>query len=505
MPLLPEKCTGAYVGKKVSAEGTTVIARSEDQRVSVYNKLFFVEKRKSAPARFLSDTGKGQCGRYPIPNDTLKYTYLLDGNSIGDGPYPACCMNEQGLTVIGTVTTFVSDEYAAIDPLVEDGTGIREAVIPSLIACRASTASEGVRVLAAYLDEFGSGEYNTVLLSDREEAWIFEIYGGHSYAAQRMPEDKMALFGNQIMLGWTDLTAGNDRFFSANLPTCLSRLSAPVRDERGRIHLARSINPPPRLGYSNLRNWIGLRRFAAAFDEAYSDDTFYPLFFTPEKKVSVTDLMTVFGDRYENTPFDMALPQNAACRPIGVSRQTDVHIVQTFSDLPGRCCALQWLAMSSAEHAIFIPAFSGITETYEKFRVDHPSPGKFGDGFYDLCKTINSIASTDRAFLSRGVREFNLSEEKKMLKEMLAAKDGIREAYRISDEKGDAFVTSLAESTAKEQYEKARDLLARLCYTQANNLNDYPAGENKTPFAMPGFAAEDKQTSSSPATNPMIL
>ena len=39
---LPDKCTGVYVGKEVSAEGTMLIARSEDQVRGVYSKMFLV-------------------------------------------------------------------------------------------------------------------------------------------------------------------------------------------------------------------------------------------------------------------------------------------------------------------------------------------------------------------------------------------------------------------------------------------------------------------------------
>ena len=35
-------CTGVYIGKNVSKEGTTVIARSEDQGTSNYEKMFKV-------------------------------------------------------------------------------------------------------------------------------------------------------------------------------------------------------------------------------------------------------------------------------------------------------------------------------------------------------------------------------------------------------------------------------------------------------------------------------
>ena len=44
-------CTGVYVGKEVSAEGTTLIGRSEDQGSGVCNKMFFVQPASSQSGR----------------------------------------------------------------------------------------------------------------------------------------------------------------------------------------------------------------------------------------------------------------------------------------------------------------------------------------------------------------------------------------------------------------------------------------------------------------------
>ena len=50
-------CTGVYVGKDVSDQGTYLIARSEDQGQGDYNKMFQVQPRvENVPGRFITDT-----------------------------------------------------------------------------------------------------------------------------------------------------------------------------------------------------------------------------------------------------------------------------------------------------------------------------------------------------------------------------------------------------------------------------------------------------------------
>ena len=195
--------------------------------------------------------------------------------------------------------------------------------------------------------------------------------------------------------------------------------------------------------------------------------------------------MQLFGDRYEGTSFDMALPGNESLRPIGVTRQSDVHIVQTFPELPVETCQLQWLAMGNAEHAIFVPAFSGITDTYEKYRIDNTESDVVNDSYYYLCKSICSVAETDRPLLSQGVKDFNLEQETRMLAEILDSIPDIREAYALSEEDGAAFVTELAMRMADEQYQNGLDLFRHLLFTQMDNLNDRADDEGKTVFAMP--------------------
>ena len=482
----PYRCTAVYVGKAVSAEGTTLIGRSEDQAIGAYNKLFFVRPATNASGGVIVDTGEGQNGfSVEIPEKTLKYTYLQDASDLDDGPYYACCMNECGVAVIGTVSTMVSGEYAALDPLKQEGDGLRESILPAVLACQAVSAEDAVRVLAEYVDRYGSAEYNTLLISDRNEAWIVEIYGGATYAALRLPEDQMAVLANQIMIGWVDLDATDGVLFSPKLRGCLEQLADPVRDAEGRWNLAQSIEPGSRLRASNMRVWRGQQLFAPSSAGTYSDDEFYPLLFKPEKKVSVTDVMQLFGDRYEGTEFDVSIPGNSPKRVIGFTFQSDVHIVQTFPELPAETCQLQWLAMGNAEHAIFVPAFSGISDTYEKYKVDNTEPMTVNDSFYYICKSICSAAETDRAYLSQGVKDFNLAQEKQMLAEILNMLPSIQAAWAVSPEYGEGYVTEKAMQTAEKQYRNAQELFRRLLYVQMYNQVDPGLEWIKIKFSAP--------------------
>ena len=296
----------------------------------------------------------------------------------------------------------------------------------------------------------------------------------------KMPTDKVAVFGNQIMIDWVDPKDTENFFFSKNLFETIDKAGGAVKDEPGRYNLVKSIDTPERSEYSNMRTWRGHQVLAPSTVGEYSDKEFFELFYSPDSKVSVIDLMKLFGDRYEGTEYDMMKAENEGRRPIGVTRQSDVHIIQTYTNLPAETCNLQWLSMGNAEHAVFVPAFSGITDTFAGYKVDLNEYNE--KSMYYACKRICGIAEMDRAFLSQGVKDFNLLQEKIMLKDMQNEVSKIAKQYKTSKKAGRAYVTALANKAAKEQYENTENLYNNLLLTAIDNVNDRANNARKHTF-----------------------
>ena len=480
------KCTGIFIGKDVSAEGTRIIARSEDQDVSLYPKMFTVIPAGIQYGGQLVDTGKNQNGfSVEIPEKTFKITAIPDASVHQDGDFFAACMNEKGVGVTATVTTYINKEYEQIDPCRPAGTGIREAIIPEFVALQAESARHGAELLAQYVDRYGSEETGTTMFCDQKEAWILEIYGGTTYAAMRMPEDKVAVFGNEVMIGWTDLRETESFFCSKNLRECIGKMEKPVTNGQGQVNLAMTIGKYPFLEKSHMRTWRGHELFAPGSVQDYSETEYHELFFTPDHPVSLQEIIAVYQDEYNGTPYDLNLPGNREVyRAVGTNSQSDVHIIQVFDDLPADCCMLQWLCMGDSMYSVFVPAFSGITSTYEKYRVDTPDEKVMNDSFYMLCRQINTLAETDREGMGMGVKAYNLSQEMKMMEKVKEALPTIRTLYssEAGMDAGRKFVTELAEQMAKEQYENAQIVRDRLFLTKM--YNDFPFRLDSREFTM---------------------
>ena len=471
-------CTGVYIGSDASKDGTTIVGRSEDQGRGFYSKMFKVEPRKTEAGRYYVDEGVDQEGfKVPLPKTTYKYTYVPDSSDLEDGQYPGSCTNEYGVVVVGTVSASPKAAFEEQDPYVHPG--LREAILPGLIACQVKTARGAVDKIAELTDKYGSEEGNILFFVDKKEAWIFESYGGHQYAAMKMPKDKVSVFGNHFMIGQVDKNDHKNFVFSKGLFKTMKKAGGVVK-ENGKYNLVKSISDFPRESYNNMRNWGGMKMLAPSKAGEYSNETYYPLFYKPDQKVSVDRVMDVFRYRYEGTEFDMMKPGNEGMRAIGVARSSQVHVVQNFKDLPKDTCNLQWLAMGNAEHSVFIPAFSGITETHPAYHID--GSYKYNhDSLYSATKRMN-VASYDRQFLSQGVKDYWKLQEKMMIRDTKKEMNKIRKAYATSRKTGRAYVTDLSMGYADEQYKNSDALFDELLFTAINNVNDRPDNGRKAVF-----------------------
>ncbi len=461
-------CTGVYVGKDVSNQGTYLLARSEDQGQSDYNKMFLVQPRvDNVPGRFIEDTATGF--KIPLPDTTWQYTYVPDYTRGDDGMYPGSCTNEHGVSITGTVSTSTCEKWEEADPFIEPG--LREAILPAAVAAVATSARNAVDVLLGYVDEYGSEEGNTVMICDQNEAWFVEIYSGHHYCAMKMPDDQVAVFGNHNMIGLVDpkATPEDGYIYSEGLFELIDELDLAVK-EGELYHLAKSVTGNTREPYNNMRNWGGMKLLAPSLaGDTYDNDNFYPLFYAPDEKVSVLDVMDIYRYRYEDTPIDVNLEGQEGNRVISTTNSSQIHILQTFSDWPAQCSAINWIALGNGEHTVFVPFFSGITDTAEAYKVDGDTYNP--QGAYWMFKRLCTLGQLDRDLYGNGVRAFWKQQEALMYQQMLDAAPTMLAKYAESREAGAGYVTGLGIQMSEWEMKLSNNLYQKLLTCVTHNIN----------------------------------
>ena len=390
-------CTGFYAGKKTTVDGTVLIGRTVDvQPVNACFRLAIVSRGEADPLD----------GKDALP---AKYRFVCTPSlaSGGRGTFHSAAANERGLVVSGTVTGHSRAEIGKLDPCThEEGDNwVGEHNLTGILAGQAATAREGVKVLGETIARRKHTGQEIYMLADRDEAWYVEVYSTHQWAAVRMPEDKVACFGNQFMLRDFDPDSP-DSMHSPELVTMAERAGILVRGADGKIDLCRTYSQPLS-DYANLRTWYGHKVLAPSTAGEYVTTNAQPLFFSPDGKVSCTNLFELMRCRYEGSRWCPEEGGSGNVRTIGVTRQGTCHVITLDSRLPDACAGTIWVTLANAEHSVFLPVNAAVTRLDPAYAADQLKPFRY-DAALASChfRRLCALAEKDRRLIGDGVRSY---------------------------------------------------------------------------------------------------
>ena len=427
-------CTGMYVGRKVSADGNVILARTVDCAPWTCCHRFAVTPRvANAPGRVFRSEKTG--ATWPLPETTWKFVSTPIYLSFRRGVMDSAAANERGLAITGTTTGRTSSRALEVDPFVKTGFG--EESLPGLVANCCTTAREAVELLGKVVAAAGHTGPEIYLFADKDEAWHVEVYTGHQWAAVRMPEDKVACYGNQFML--RSFTPGAEgTMCSAGFVSVPEKAGLLVRNADG------SVNPyetyaSPLADYGNYRTWYGHHVLAPETAGEYAESRPMPLFFAPSHKVSVGELFELMRTRYEGSGRCPEETGDTSVRTIGTTKQSTCHVLTLDANLPAANRVTLWATLGNAEHAVFLPLNAAVTRVADRFDLDQPGPVLPRPDFTlpaMVFRRLAAFAELDRKTYGQGVRDFWRRTEEKFLREYPPlVKDGNAErltAYSVA-------------------------------------------------------------------------
>lgn len=454
-------CTGYYVGKQASASGHTIIGHTVDAWNTAQAKQV-VYPHSEEPGRTVT-VGANEV---PLPDVTYQYT----STPFIEGLWDNAVANEMGVTMTGSVTTYISDGIMAADPYVQDGAS--ETWISGYIAAVSATAREAVENYGKIMETYGSSESNTFMIADQQEAWYLESYSGHQWVAVKMPEDAVAVFGNECMLGSVaDYEEGKSLLHSEGMFSVPEAAGLTVLDDAGNVDLfatyvgARNLNAG-----ANRRTWYGHELLAPSTAEDYAMTTRYPLFYQPDEKVTLQDIFELTRSRFEGTQWDPEETGRPDIRVIGVERQVNCSAIEIYDDLPAAMSAVTWTTLANAEHSVYLPLSNLITDVAEAF--DHTPEGFTSDSYgYDLSyahthfKRLCALSEQDREHYGTGVRAYWKSVEDALVEEYPTV---LAEAAKLYEEDPAKAAEYLTNYTVEKQEKALAD-----CDTMYDELTWY--------------------------------
>lgn len=378
-------CTNFLIGKKASADGSTMISYSADS-FSLYGELYHWPAATYVPGAILKvyewDTGKF-LGEIP----QVSKTYNVIGN-----------MNEHQLAI--AETTFGGREELV------DSTGIID--YGSLIYItlqRATNAREAISVMAGLVEDYGyysSGE--SFSIADPNEVWMMEMIGkgpnnkGAVWVAVRIPDDCIAAHANQARIQQFALNDKENVLYSDDVIS-FAREMGYFQGKDSEFSFAKAYAP---LDFGALR--FCEARVWSFFNHTNSDMGRYvsyvkgddpennmPLFIKPDRKVSVSDAQAYMRDHYEGTELDWSNDLGAGPykspyrwspltweldsvqyfneRPIATQQTGFTFVAQMRSWLPDEIGGILWFGLDDAAQTVFYPVYCGNTSVPEEMRV----------------------------------------------------------------------------------------------------------------------------------------
>ncbi|WP_254765788.1 C69 family dipeptidase [Salinilacihabitans rarus] len=457
-------CTMVIVGKNASADGSVVLARTEDYSGN-WAKHFRHVPAETHPEGATFEAANGL--EWPLPNETYAYNAAQDWTTEW-GRFHEFAINSEGVGVTATTTTSINEDVEEVDPLVEGG--LAEASVTTLVAQRADTPREGVELVGEIVEQEGASEPFAMAVANGTEAWLIETASGHHWAAHRIPDDEYFVGANAMRLGEVDLDSpdymGSDGLidFAAE-----HDLYDPETED---FHFAKAYGTADDYAaYNYQRVWGGLEYFGTENapwdgDEVPGPDARpYPVTVEPDEEISVKDVMDFTRYRYQDTEYDARETDEPLPRTVGTTSTIESHILQLREDGPTPISDVAWAAMGTPLASPYVPYYPALEE--------FPEPYRQGNDTYDEDSAFWQFRSlSNLRFLSydyfgpKVIEEIETFEEAEL--EQQAEKERkAAELWEENETKAREYLANYSEEQAWEALDLADDLETEIHTTVA--------------------------------------
>lgn len=344
----PKHCTGIYIGKNLTADGSVLIGQNGDENSSHWVQV--IEAEKHGEDATLS-VGVGPEANYPgkiieIPQAPQTYQYVTVRYTEYKGfapPLENGGLNEKQVSVVD-VWSPSRKELADMTP--EGQTGLTYSDEAKVAMQRAASAREAVEIIGDLIDKHGHATYggNTHLIADPDEGWIIQEFAGGQglWAAKRLGPDEFYV----IRPGWMgdfplDYQDNPDYMGSDNLISFAEEQGWYDRDSGQTFNISKV--------YEMDRDqcWVGsgIKPVERPGHQAHSDlvSEAYKFFEERKGEITVKDVMDLLRRRPYSNP--------------GTKYS---QVAQIYPEADPALNVL-WVAIGPPETSIYVPFYSGIT------------------------------------------------------------------------------------------------------------------------------------------------
>ena len=520
-----DSCTDIVVGKLASVDGSVITSHTgcgPDCRLRVVKGQTY-EKGAEAPVYWgLLEVDKpiDEYGEIigTIPQVEKTYTYIRSAYSH---------VNEHQLA-IGEST------MSQRDPLKTDrkrGKQIMTVEMAQIFALqRCKTSRDAVQVIASLIEKYGflpsTGPGSEALcIADPNEAWIMEMFSvgphwdpksgelGAIWAAQRVPDDHVAMVPNWSTIKEIDLSKPDEFMTSKNYMQVA--IDYGWYDPKGSMPFIwqKAYSPYPREWavsrlwrfYSqvapNLREWPKKELDAHyknydAYHQYLEDVTDYPFSVKPEKKMSVQDVIAFQRQIYEGTIYDMTqdfdwyvpdgkggMKKSPLATPFPtkdmrelldityrrmVSRGGYGMVAQCRSWLPDPIGCVYWYYCDNQYISTYVPIYTGVQDIHPAYQEYDPNAfsetsARWGIDFVDNLLYLKWQEAI------QDVKDVRDPLQEQFFKDLTEMDQKAKAVYEKDPEKARKILTEFTHQRMEESFQMFKKLRSTLITKYTNN------------------------------------
>ena len=357
-------CTSILVGKNATADGSVIIGRNEDFKPS-WPKHFVVHPSADIDNNKYISNATGVT--ISLPSHRFKYTATPEWTD-KDGVMEEDGINEKGVAMSATESAYSNSEVLGYDPY--DEHGILEESMITIVLPYVDSARNGVKRLGNLIEQYGAGESDGVLFADNNEAWYMEIGSGHCWVAKKIPDNEYAVVANRLSIPEIDFEDDENYMFSKNLINFTVKHHLWNKNEKFVWNKIFGTSNYMDQEYNTARVWSGQRILTPSVKQS-PDDLNLPFSRKPDKLLFINDISSVLRDHFDHTIYDTTNKDinNHKYRPISLPMTQESHILQMRPNMPSNIGDIHWLAMGVSVESIYVPFYSGISDTPADYKV----------------------------------------------------------------------------------------------------------------------------------------
>ncbi len=480
LPLTTKACYTIVAGKKATVDGSVLLAHNEDD-YSIQLMNFWQVSRQNFQAGTRLKLIRG--GSIPQLSQTWAFSWIEDVNQ----EYSDFYMNEWGVSLVSNAC----GSKIKNPELTDGGIGY---MLRRIVAQRAKTAREGVKIAGALLDKFGyaagAGSGRTLVIADKNEAWLLDILPGKYWIAERVPDDAVVLQPNIYVIRKVDFNdTVNFIFPKKDLRKYAIKNGwyHPKKDKafdfsyifsefRSRHFAERAFD---------TRQWRGQQLLSGkTVTTAEAKKSGLPFSVIPSHMLAPADLMQVLRDHYEGTPYDMTLnkkvnPNNGSERTI-CTKSTQVSMVaQLRSNFPKEIGPVLWLSFGRPDMNTYVPFYpiaAKLPACYHfvpgnggwKSSLAHhftPLPGTFTyqpDRAFWIYNDLENISGLGYYQTVGMIKKTWKAQEQQAFAWQPAIEKSALELYKNNPQKAGLFLQQYSNARAMEALHTAKQLLVKV-------------------------------------------